>query len=414
MLKSFIYKFIIAICILMYASSTIAQTAKIPIEIHIKDKEAIISIDGTPYPGGKGKQLYNIEVSPGKHTISATKTSHTVVSKTVNVSSTNYASRIIQLASPKPMYGAIMVTSEPTGLEVILDNKPTGKKTPCILDSILIGNHSISLEYIGYKKYLKTFAIEENDTITASAILEAIAVKSTTPQQSTQRSTYSSYPSQRTTPSYSYGSSSYSSEKKEPEEKKDIRIMYFGIGGAVGTTFSAHVSIFNIRYKRFEFRPCVWGVGGTIYAPIMHSKLPPALVHIDEKEDYYWDDSYNVARPSKGAQWFYTPTIRWHIPIREGWSYFIIGFGPQFSWTKTKWDIDYYPLSWLDNYQYTTDPFPYDSYSYDGTWFTCEIALNWKFGEKMDFETFLRYQDGLVFGLECKFGNEYSSLKKRR
>ena len=389
-----------AVCILMYATNLVAQTAKIPIEIHIKDKEAVISIDGTPYPGGKGKQLYNIEVSSGKHTISATKTSHTVVSKTVNVSSTNYASRIVQLASPKPIYGAIEVTSEPMELEVILDNKPTGKRTPCIIDSILIGNHSISLENVGYKKYVKTVVVEDNDTITASAILEAIAVKSAT--------------SQRTTPSYSYGSSSYSAERKEPEEEKDIRIMYFGIGGAVGTTFSAHISIFNIRYKRFELRPCVWGVGGTIYAPIMHSKLPPALVHKEEKEDYYWDDSYNVARPSKGAQWFYTPTIRWHIPIREGWSYFVIGFGPQFSWTKTKWDIDYYPLSWLDNYQYTTDPFPYDSYSYDGTWFTCEIALNWKFGQKMDFETFLRYQDGFVFGLECKFGNEYSSLKKRR
>ena len=255
---------------------------------------------------------------------------------------------------------------------------------------------------------------EENDTITISAILDTIAVKSTTSQPSTQRSIYSSYPSQRTTHSYSLGSSSYSSEKKEPKVEKDLRIMYFGFGGAVGTTFSAHVSIFNIRYKRFEIRPCVWGVGGTIYAPIMHSKLPSALVHKEEQEDYVLDDSYNVARPSKGAQWFYTPTIRWHIPIREGWIYFVIGFGPQFSWTKTKWDIDYYPISWLDDYQYTTDPFPYDSYSYDGTWFTCEIALNWKFGEKMDFETFLRYQDGLVFGLECKFGNEYSSFKRHK
>ena len=208
MQKIFAYKFIMAVCILMYATNLVAQTAKIPIEIHIKDKEAVISIDGTPYPGGKGKQLYNIEVSSGKHTISATKTSHTVVSKTVNVSSTNYASRIVQLASPKPIYGAIEVTSEPMELEVILDNKPTGKRTPCIIDSILIGNHSISLENVGYKKYVKTVVVEDNDTITASAILEAIAVKSATSQPSTQRSTYSSYPSQRTTPSYSYGSSS--------------------------------------------------------------------------------------------------------------------------------------------------------------------------------------------------------------
>ena len=39
-----------AVCILMYATNLVAQTAKIPIEIHIKDKEAVISIDGTPYP----------------------------------------------------------------------------------------------------------------------------------------------------------------------------------------------------------------------------------------------------------------------------------------------------------------------------------------------------------------------------
>ena len=55
MQKIFAYKFITAVCILMYATNLVAQTAKIPIEIHIKDKEAVISIDGTPYPGGKGK-----------------------------------------------------------------------------------------------------------------------------------------------------------------------------------------------------------------------------------------------------------------------------------------------------------------------------------------------------------------------
>ena len=42
------------------------------------------------------------------------------------------------------------------------------------------------------------------------------------------------------------------------------------------------------------------------------------------------------------------------------------------------------------------------------------VKIGKKFGKKMDFETFLRYQDGFVFGLECKFGNEYSSLKKRK
>ena len=81
MSKFFLYKFLLIVCMVAYATNFIAQTSKIPIEIHIKDKEAIISIDGTPYPGGEGKHLYNIEVSSGKHTISATKPSHTVVSK---------------------------------------------------------------------------------------------------------------------------------------------------------------------------------------------------------------------------------------------------------------------------------------------------------------------------------------------
>lgn len=389
----------------MYANNLVAQTAKIPIEIHIKDKEAVISIDGTPYPGGKGKQLYNIEVSSGKHTISATKTSHTVVSKTVNVSSTNYASRIIQLASPKPIYGAIKVTSEPTGLEVMLDNKPTGKKTPCVLDSILIGSYSITLKCEGYYDKTINCNVVEADTTVADITLSKKEVK--VPTRTTSSGFYSNYSSNSSartassSPSNSYYTSTPSPEKVDNE---NFCVYYFGLGSGLLLNWEFQFSLFDFRYKWFEIRPCLWGVNLPLMQNISHTKLPPAIVKPNSYSKYF--DEYSMHVPERGPQIFYNPMVRFHVPIQDEYA-FVFGIGPQISWTNIYWKHENKRLDEVSDYVMSHEDMPYSKYYKDNTWFTLEIAFLWCLDWGSDMGCFAKYQDGFYIGFEYRFGRKY-------
>ena len=405
MSKFFLYKFLLVVCMVAYATNLIAQTSKIPIEIHIKDKEAIISIDGTPYPGGKGKHLYNIEVSSGKHTISATKPSHTVVSKAVNISSTNYASRIIQLSSPKPIYGAIKVSSEPTTLEVILDNKATGKKTPCIIDSILIGSYSITLKSEGY--YDKNFNcnVRDADTTIVDIALSKKEVKTLTRTASSSlysssNSNYSSSTSSNSS-TYSYYTSTPS---KDEIEDKNFYIYYFGLGSGLLLNWEFQFSVFDFRYKWFEIRPCLWGVNLPFMQNISHTKLPKVLVDPNSYSELF--DEYSMRVPERGAQVFYSPMLRFHVPLKNKHA-LVLGVGPQISWTNIYWNYKRMRLDEVSDYVMSHEDAPYSRYYKDNTWFTIEVAFLWCFDWGSDIGCFAKYQDGFYIGVEYRFGRKY-------
>ena len=409
------YRLFIVFIMVIFPIPAFSQSEKVDVEIHIADKDAYIYLDGGTNSIGHGRTLYNIQLTQGKHTVTATRPSYSKVSKTVTISNSNFASRIIKLGSPQPIYGHIFVDSKPSSLEIYLDGVRTNQFTPYTFDSILIGTHSISLAYTGYKDYKRSVNVLESDTAGVYAVLEENKTLKPTEYTTTYSGHNSGYSSSRSSYNSSSSTSSsysrnYSTSSLENKEDHDWRMMYFGLGGSVGTNFSAHLSFFNVRYKYIELRPFVWGVSYSILKNLPHHKLPAnTLVHKEwTSSRYHYDGYYETAEPTRGAQWFYTPTIRAHIPLSGHYERAIVlGIGPQISWTKIKWKQEEKRLDWIDSYEFTNSPFPPDMYYFDGAWFTAEVAYNMQFSDHTEFEVYLRYQDGFVFGMEVKFGKSY-------
>lgn len=408
------YWLILLSVITLFPCVLVAQEAKTKdvVEIRIDDPKAEISIDGKSI--GKGRTLYQPTLTFGKHTITATRPSYSVVTQKVTISADDIRSRFIFLKSPKPIYGYISVESNPTHAEIELDGQKTGKYTPYVFDSVLIGKHSVLLRQPGYYNKGNDYTVSELDTVHVNYTFTLKEEKKPTQYSSTSSSYNSGYSSSRS----SYNSSSstsasysnnYSTSTYENKKEPDWRVMYFGLGGSVGTIFSAHLSFFNVRYKYIEFRPCVWGVSYSVLKDFPHHKLPKnTLVHKEwTSSSYHYEGDYEIAEPKRGAQWFYTPTLRVHIPLGDFDRAIVLGIGPQISWTKFKWQKGTARLDWLESYEFTNNPFPQDTYYFDGVWVTADVAYNMKFSDHTEFEIYLRYQDGFVFGMEVKFGKSY-------
>lgn len=389
-------------------SLSVMGQEKTDVEIHVGSKYDIYIDNSTTARHANGGVL-SVELTYGKHTVTATLPSYTKVTKTFTVT-TDYKSQIVRINNPKPIYGSLAVSSEPDSLEVFVDGKSTGKYTPMQVDSLLVKDYTILLKSSGYYDYSKSVTVSDKDTARLYAQLKKKETKPVNQPSYTSNSSSSSSYNTGTTysgtyrPSSASGSRSSNHYTSKTEDNFDkVKVNYFGLGVAVGTNFSAQLSICDVRYKYIEVRPLVWGVSGSILKNLPHTKLPPAIVR--NEPDYY--DYYDYARPERGAQWYYTPSVRCIIPIRKGWSHLFIGIGPQFSWTKIKWKEDNGPLTLVDSYEFTNQQFPMSAYQKDSPWFTCELGMAWQFSEKIDFEMSLRYQDGFVLAVDIKFGKMY-------
>lgn len=70
--------------------------------------------------------------------------------------------------------GSISVKSTPTGAAVTLDSKDTGKSTPCTLDTIDSGDHTLELTKSKYTTYKTTATVSNKKTTEVTATLEEL------------------------------------------------------------------------------------------------------------------------------------------------------------------------------------------------------------------------------------------------
>jgi hypothetical protein len=61
-------------------------------------------------------------------------------------------------------YGSIHIQSDPTGASVFLDDVDTGNVTPCTITDVIVGSHTIRLEYYHYKNQEGTVTVNANET----------------------------------------------------------------------------------------------------------------------------------------------------------------------------------------------------------------------------------------------------------
>ncbi len=85
---------------------------------------------------------------------------------------------VVLLAKKKETAGKISVSSTPSAAKVFLDGSDTKKTTPCTLENVAAGSHTVKLTLDGYKDYAQTVTVtgEQTATVTASLTKHAITV----------------------------------------------------------------------------------------------------------------------------------------------------------------------------------------------------------------------------------------------
>ena len=118
--------------------------------------EAEIWVDDVKVATGswKGKLEY------GPHRIECRKESHRTTELTLNVDPSTLGP--IVLESPEPIYGTLIVSSNPAGAEVFVDDKFVGN-TPSTLRT-LIGTRKVSIRRTGYNTEERTVNIQESES----------------------------------------------------------------------------------------------------------------------------------------------------------------------------------------------------------------------------------------------------------
>lgn len=74
-----------------------------------------------------------------------------------------FFSTMCLVACTPPGAGSITVSSDPTGLEVILDDSLTGQLTDCVLEDIKLGYHNLRLECPGYLPWSRDVELTADD-----------------------------------------------------------------------------------------------------------------------------------------------------------------------------------------------------------------------------------------------------------
>ena len=96
----------------------------------------------------KGKGTWNGPLVSGEYKVTCKKENHLDVSQIIKISKGN--TEPIQLKSPIPVYGALSVSSDPSGAKVYIDGEDMGS-TPIIISKVLIGNHTVTVSKENFK-----------------------------------------------------------------------------------------------------------------------------------------------------------------------------------------------------------------------------------------------------------------------
>ena len=118
----------------------------------------------------KGVRSWTGDLEAGNYTIECRKKNHrsSSVRKTIT---DNMSGQTIQLESPTPITGTLVVESNPPMAKIVIDGKQIGE-TPMRVNSLLIGEHTLRLEKPGCAPLAKSIIIEENKTLSLNEKLD--------------------------------------------------------------------------------------------------------------------------------------------------------------------------------------------------------------------------------------------------
>ena len=133
-------------------------------QIVCSDAEAEIWVNGEK----KGIGRWTGRLAAGAYKIEARRTSHRTASQSVTLR--NGERQTMTIEAPQPIYGKLIVTTEPVGADILLDGKNVGT-TPKIVNNVLVGNYELVLKKTGCLPVTKSITIAEGQTVEVSESL---------------------------------------------------------------------------------------------------------------------------------------------------------------------------------------------------------------------------------------------------
>lgn len=106
------------------------------------------------------KGIYITDLEVGSHSVEGRLAGHSSLPKIFDIESTD--AQTIDIPAAVPMYGLLDVSSTPMPATIIVDGKDTGKQTPDTIESLLVGEHTVTVLKTGYKPYIQKVNILEN------------------------------------------------------------------------------------------------------------------------------------------------------------------------------------------------------------------------------------------------------------
>ncbi len=124
-----------------------AAPAIIPGQLSIDSNPggAQVQLDGQPQNGVTPFSLAGL--TPGQHTLTISKAGYTADTRSINVTSGGRSSVSVQLA---PVAASVAANSSPSGAEVWIDGKDTGRATPAQISIDKPGSHNFTFKKQGY------------------------------------------------------------------------------------------------------------------------------------------------------------------------------------------------------------------------------------------------------------------------
>lgn len=122
----------------------------------------------------KALRSATLRMVPGSYLFEARKDGKTKYITRETIVANSDKTILLNNKLPKPQYGSININTNTPNAKVYIDGIDYGK-TPCLIENILIGTHSIKIEKENYAIYNETITLAEKQTLTRVISLEAVA-----------------------------------------------------------------------------------------------------------------------------------------------------------------------------------------------------------------------------------------------
>ena len=133
-------------------------------QIVCDDADAEIWVNGEK----KGIGRWTGRLAAGAYKIEARRTSHRTASQSVTLR--NGDRQTLAIEAPQPIYGKLIVTTEPVGADILLNGQKVGT-TPKLVNDVLIGQYELTLQKQGYTVVRKNITISEGQKLVVNETL---------------------------------------------------------------------------------------------------------------------------------------------------------------------------------------------------------------------------------------------------